>query len=150
MDLPLDDDDVVPWTLDEHMSQGQIALEAIAHTDGFQGTPRVCHHFWAESANDEEFDTKISGERFRHLIPEFGRMGLTFESDRLEAWEAVLPTSDWLQDRIPALYSLVKPSGLAGYQGWTCEPSGVQPIGACEFTVINNTNARKSENAQTH
>jgi|GWRWMinimDraft_5_1066013.scaffolds.fasta_scaffold20191_2 hypothetical protein len=150
MVLATDDDDPISWTLDEHLSHGKRALEVVASLDAFQGLVPVCHHFWGERTNDEEFLATVKGERFNNLAADLDHLGLHFEPDRLEAWEDVKLSSNWLQERVPALFLLFQRSGLSGYHGWTCEPPGVQPIGACEFAVINNTTARKSDNAQTH
>ena len=126
------------WTLDDHLRFGVEAIQEIKEDDRAQVAQPVCHHFFAETDNEEEYLRQISGERFEHLDPIFEAIGLGFASDRLEAWETVIPTLDWLQLRIPQMLQIASESGLSEYQGWTFEPRLGPAIGASTVNVINN------------
>lgn len=133
------DEDEVTWVLSELLEESRRAIAELALDEvrGAQPQP-VCHHF----SEQQPVDTMlvVTGEVYGGLTPVFEAAGVAFESDRLEAWETVQPDSVWLDARIAALHRLAAENGLI-YVGWTWEPRGRQPVGACKFQVINRTAA---------
>jgi hypothetical protein len=131
----MDDDNSPPWTMAQHLAAGLTAIAQIEADCMRQAPERVCHHFYEVNPVDM---IRVSVEAtYRHLVPLFASVGVDFLPDRLEAWETVKPQRDWLQKRVPAILGAGETAGLI-YQGWTWEPRDRQPIGACDFLVINN------------
>jgi hypothetical protein len=123
------------WTLEDHLREGQRALLAV-NLDEMSNEPQaVCHHFSEQVPIDPVLESKE--QKYRHLLPIFATASIEFANDRLEGWERVQPSPDWLKERIPALFEIAAKHALI-YEGWTWEPRMRQPIGACTFQVINN------------
>jgi hypothetical protein len=131
----MDDAELPAWTLVEHLAAGMAAIAQIETDRVHLGPEPVCHHFYEVDPVDP---MTVSREAtYVHLEPRFAALGVEFLSDRLEAWEATKPSSEWLERRVPAIFEAATASGLV-YQGWTWEPRDRQPIGASDIQVINN------------
>jgi hypothetical protein len=129
------DDEPLTWSLEDHLREGRLAVAAIERQPQANDAQPLCHHFSEVRPVDPD---KVSVEgTYALLTPAFEALGLSFLSDRLEAWENSQPTLLWLELRIPALVQAASAHGLV-YEGWTWEPRGKQPLGASTFPVINN------------
>ena len=130
-------DEIEPplWTLQEHLTAGGIALARIEADRAKVDPAPVCHHF-CEADPVDPMAASVEAT-YRYLSPRFAALEVEFLADRLEAWETVRPDRQWLEIRIPAILKAARASGLL-YQGWSWEPRGRQPIGACDFPIINN------------
>jgi hypothetical protein len=130
----MQESDPPSWSLEDHLREGSKAIAAINIVDAERTQP-ICHHFSEVQPIDAM--TASREEEYGHLTPIFADASVQFASDRLEAWETIRPNEDWLVQRITRLYQIASEHALI-YEGWTWEPPGRQPIGACTFTVINN------------
>lgn len=129
------DDELTPWSLDEHLRAGAAALDQIERNDDRSGPQPICHHFYSVDPIDP---IEVSVEAtFNGLLPVFAELGLEFLPDRLEAWETGVPTLKWLNMRIPTILKTARTSRLE-YQGWSWEPCDRQPVNATNFVIINN------------
>jgi hypothetical protein len=123
------------WSLKDHLREGRKAVAAIAQEPLARDLQPLCHHFSEEEYSDP---MKVSIEdTYAPLKPVFGALGLTFLCDGLEAWQRCRPSTQWLETLIPQLVRTASANGLI-YEGWTWEPVGRQPIGACTIEVINH------------
>jgi hypothetical protein len=129
------DDEPPIWSLEDHLREGREAVAAIAAEREGDAPQPLCHHFSEENPVDPE---KVSVEDiYAPAQPAFDALGLAFLADRLEAWEERQPCLQWIELLIPELMRTASAHGLI-YEGWTWEPHGRQPLGACTFQVINN------------
>ena len=122
------------WRPGEHLAAGMLAIKQIEH-ECFGRPERVCHHFVPITPLNP-IEVNIT-DHFSSCLAHFSRIDLEFLPDRQEAWETVSPNERWLSARIPALIDAACNCRLI-YLGWTYEPKGHQPIGACQIPVINN------------
>ena len=137
------DDEPPTWSLEDHLREGRQAVAAIERQPEANAPQPVCHHFSELKRVDPD---KVSVERtYAPVKPVFEAMGLSFLSDRLEAWEKSQPTLHWLELRIPALVAAASAYGLV-YEGWTWEPRGRQPLGASTISVVNNRSDVRTPN----
>lgn len=132
------DDEPPVWSLEDHLRQGRDALAEIGQQPQTNAPQPLCHHF-SEMEPVDPILVSVEGT-YSSLKPAFEALGLSFLSDRLEAWQNCQPTTQWLESLIPALVRTASANGLI-YEGWTWEPVGRQPLGACTFQVINNRTA---------
>lgn len=131
----MQDDEQLTWSLEDHLHEGRKAVAAIERQPQTNTPQPLCHHFSEVEPVDP---MKVSVEdTCSPLEPAFEVLGLSFLSDRLEAWQICQPSSQWLELLIPALVRTASARGLI-YEGWTWEPRGRQPLGACTFPVVNN------------
>lgn len=129
------DDEPPDWSLEDHLQKGREAVAAVESQPEAEDPQPLCHHFSEANAVDPE---KVRVEDiYSPLEPAFDALGLSFLSDRLEAWETRQPTRQWLETTIPNLVRIASAHGLI-YEGWTWEPLGRQPLGASTVSVINN------------
>lgn len=132
-------DDRAPlWTFDDHLREGSRALLAIGQLAGASAPQPVCHHF--SEIDPIDVVTPSMTETYSRLEPLFAAAQVSFVSDRLEAWETIIPNSSWLSRRIPEMHRIAAANSLI-YEGWTWEPRGGQPISASTFSVVNNRQA---------
>lgn len=122
------------WTLAQHFAAGSTAIGQIV-SQRLAAPEPVCHHFCEIDAVDP---MKVSVEAtYCQFVPLFVSAGVNFLPDRLEAWETVKPSDEWLQRRIPLILEAAEKARLI-YEGWTWEPRNRQPVGATDIQVINN------------
>jgi hypothetical protein len=137
----MSDDKREPWTLQDHLRVGAEAIEAISR-DNRPRPAKVCHHFSPGDHVDDHrltFEEGYAEDLYAALVPIFNELGLDFILRPLESWETCEPSIEWLEKRIPTIFDLAETHGsILSYDGWTWEPRGGQPIGACSFDVINN------------
>lgn len=70
------------------------------------GREPVCHHFYeVDPVDPMEVDVEAT---YHQLVPLFASAAGYFLSDRHDAWEIVKPSTEWLQNRIPALLETEK------------------------------------------
>ncbi len=126
------------WTMAQHLAAGSTAIMQIEADEVHKAPEPVCHHFYAfEPVDPMEISVEAA---YRHVVPLFASVGVSFLPDRLEAWETIKPQAEWLKIRIPAMLEAGKTAGLV-YQGWTWEPRDREPIGASDIQIINNRTA---------
>ena len=131
-------DEPPDWSLEDHLRESRKAVAAIGQQPQTDAPQSLCHHFSEVEPVDE---MKVSVEdAYSPLTSAFEALGLSFLSDRLEAWQNCQPSMQWLETLIPALVRTASANGLI-YEGWTWEPVGRQPLGPCTFQVINNRTA---------
>jgi len=129
------EDEPPTWSLEDHLREGREAVAVIGGQPEGDARQPLCHHFSEENPVDP---VKVSVEdTYASAMPVFDALGLSFLADRLEAWEERQPTLHWIEVLIPDLMRAASAHGLI-YEGWTWEPRGRQPLGACTFQVINN------------
>lgn len=127
------------WDLSQHLREGEAAITLIEANAQPAAQP-LCHHFSVSEGVDPDrflLEDGYADSVYRHVGELLAAQGIAFELIRLGAWETCLPTAEWLQDRIPTMFKIAADNRLI-YHGWTWEPAKCQPIGACEFPVINN------------
>ena len=128
------------WSLEDHLREGREAVSDIKRQPQGKAPQPLCHHFSEIEAVDR---MEVSVEdAYSPLEPAFEALGLSFLSDRLEAWQNCQPSIQWLEVLIRALVRTASDHGLI-YDGWTWEPHGRQPLGASTFQVTNKRSDSK-------
>lgn len=129
------DADPLRLTMAHYFAAGSAAIMQIEADCSHATAQPVCHHF---DERDPIDPVNVSMEEaYRHVVPLYASIGVDFLPDRLEAWETVKPSSEWLHQRVPAILETAGSVGLL-YRGWTWEPRDGQPIGASDIQVLNN------------
>ncbi len=129
------DDEPPTWSLEDHLREGREAVAAIERQPQAHAPQPLCHHFSGVEPVDSM--TVSIEDTYAPLRPAFEVLGLSFLSDRLEAWQNCQPNLEWLELLIPALVRTASAHGLI-YEGWSWEPRGREPLGASTFPVMNN------------
>ena len=115
------------WSLDEHLRRGEVAITMLLMSSDIDKTdPRVCFHFepveWNES---EPWNEEASFNQ--RAKPLFDALSFHLNIDYvggttgIEAWETVIPSIKWLNERLPAFVDIASQSGLV-FSGWSFEP----------------------------
>jgi hypothetical protein len=117
-------DEAPVWTLDEHLRRGEDVIKQLPTVEAKDA--RVCFHLTPADYDDEEPWSEEASYNQR-AKPLFDAASLPLSVDYvggtsgIEAWESVVPTVDWLHQRIPVLMDLANEAGLQ-FAGWSFEP----------------------------
>ena len=132
----MSNDEPPAWSIEDHLREGRDAVAAIEREPQANVPQPLCHHF-SEVEQVDPMTVSVE-EAYSPIRPVFEALGLSFLSDRLEAWQDCQPNLQWLELLIPALVRTASAHGLV-YEGWTWEPRGTQPLGASTLRVVSNT-----------
>ncbi|WP_150125423.1 hypothetical protein [Sphingomonas sp. LM7] len=117
-------DEVPTWTLDEHLRRGEEVIGLLPTVEADYA--RVCFHLNPADYNEEEpWSEEASYNQIAKPLFDAARLPLSVDyvggTSGIEAWENVVPTVEWLHERIPVLVGLADRAGLQ-FGGWSFEP----------------------------